>query len=537
VKFDLKAVLKLTRQIPEDAKDFIADLIAKVEEKEFLKGCPADKREEAPRIVDWKILDDGIWVHIMSGRYVRSHVAILRLKNVLAANLGRKYKIGVKDIEVQEFKIETEVSEEPLEPVRLPFVKELRFDGKKVYLELEDIDEKALRDNYIDRLLRRLEEKIIAQRIRGKAEFVRTVRRSEPRLHKYKLRSDPTEEAVRLGWVKEYPGAGVWQLLPPFTALIRAIEQLVIDRIAKPLGFIEVIFPRLIPLDVEKRKGQLAIPHEMLFVCPPISRNVEDFEDFIDLVEITDEIPVDLLKEKLRPPLYALSYAQCEPFYELFRNEIVDASELEKNPIKFFDRNGPTWRWEGGGLKGLERLNEFHRIEFTWLTTPEKCIEIRDQVLERAVEIIDKIFDLEWRVDATTAVYLEHAGKVEKEESTEFVKTYDLTVILPFQTKSRPEAELEISSFHVHTDFYAKRFRFRDRANRPIWTGCAGIGPSRWAYVFLTRWGFEFNEWPDEIKKYIGDELPEVPKLITWPPGGRGNAGGRRGKGSKDKEP
>lgn len=138
-------------------------------------------------------------------------------------------------------------------------------------------------------------------------------------------------------------------------------------------------------------------------------------------------------------------------------------------------------------------------------------------MLEKAIEIIDKIFDLEWRVDATTAVYLEHAGKIEETEQ-EFVKTYDLTIILPFQTASRPEAELEISSFHVHPNFYAERYMFRDKANRDIWTGCAGIGPSRWAYVFLTRWGFDYDEWPEEIKKYIGDKLPEVPRLITWPP-------------------
>ena len=518
MRLKLDGYLELSDNLPKEAQGELEAFFEDANEKLFKKGVPRGKESEGAQITKWALKGDRIELQIISGRYVRAHAAIIRLSNALSDFLGSKHHVGVRKTVATDYQMETELEKEPLEPVTMPFTKQLKIEGNKAYISMEEMDESGLKRNYPDRLLRRLEEKIAAQHVSGKAEFTRTIERSKKGLDKYKIKEDPTEMAVKLGWVKEFPGAGIWQIMPPYAALIRAIENMIIDDIAKPLGFQEVILPRLIPLEVEMRKGHLGIANEIIWACPPISRDPKEFEEILDYVEITGTPPVELLQKKLRSPMFGLSYAQCEPFYELYAQEIVDIEELEKNPIKFYDKNGPTWRWEGGGLKGLERLNEFHRIEFVYMAPPKKCIEIRDQVLEKAKKMIDKGLDLEYRIDATTAVYLEHAGITEeKKEEEEFVKTYDLTVILPFETKSRPETELEVSSFHVHTDFYAKRFHFRDKTRKTVYTGCVGIGPSRYAYITLIRHGFNYDDWPPKIKKYIGDKLPEVPKTVTWP--------------------
>ncbi|MFX1519191.1 MAG: aminoacyl--tRNA ligase-related protein [Promethearchaeota archaeon] len=520
MRFEADVFFELSKKLPADAEKSLKEFFNNANKDFLKKGAPEGKENEGTTIEEYRIMPKDIFLSLNSGRYVRVHTGIMRLNNELSKFLGKKYHLGVRSINVKRFEIDMELEQKPIEPIKLPFTKNIDFDRSKAHIVLDpkDLDETALKKNYIDKLLNRLNDKIRAQNLAaGKAAFSETVKRSEKRLDKYVIKEDPTEEALRRGWVKEFPGAGVWTIMPPFTALIRAIEQLVIDKIIKPMGFVETIFPRLIPLEVERKKGHLAIPNELFWVCPPTSRNPKDFEQYVDYVEITGDPAPDQLQAMLRPPMFGLAYAQCEPFYQIFEKEIVDIDDLEMNPILFFDRNGPTWRWEGGGLKGLERLNEFHRIEFTYMSTPKKTIEIRDEILKRSEEIIDSIFDMEYRIDKTTAVYLEHAGVAEQEEAEEFVKTYDLTAILPFETSSRPEAELEISSYHVHTDFYAERFNFKDKAGKDVWTGCVGIGPSRWAYVFVIRHGFKFENWPQEIKKYVGAELPKTPQLVTWP--------------------
>jgi hypothetical protein len=35
--------------------------------------------------------------------------------------------------------------------------------------------------------------------------------------------------------------------------------------------------------------------------------------------------------------------------------------------------------------------------------------------------------------------------------------------------------------------------------------------------MFIARWGINFEDWPYEIKKYIGEKLPETIFMITWP--------------------
>ncbi len=519
MKFALKGYIELSDSIPSsvinDVEKFLSDACSSL----FLRGVPSGRESEGAHLVGWRVEGNRFYIEIESGRYVRAHVALVRLRNALASFLGSKFGVGVRFCRVLDYVLEFELEKEPLEPVSVLFAREVRFDGKKVTVFLEELNDEALEKNYPDRIISRIREKVSRQHVSGKGEFTRTVRRSFNGFERYKLSDDPTEMAIKLGWVKEYPATGIWQIMPPMAALIRAMEGLIIDGVAKPLGFQEVMLPRLIPLEVEYRKGHFGIANEIIWACPPVSRDPKEFEDVMDYVEITGgPPPAEMLREKLRPPMYGLSYAQCEPFYEMFHREIVDLDLLEKEPIMFFDRNGPTYRWESGGVRGLERLNEFHRVELVFLSTPEKCVEIRDAVLERAERIVGKILDLDYRVDATTAVYLEHAGKTEEKEG-DLVKTYDLTVLLPFQTKSRPEAELEVASFHVHTDFYAKRFGFKDKKRRTVFTGCAGLGQSRFAYVFLVRHGFDFEEWPREVKRYIGERLPEPPRMVTWPKG------------------
>ena len=513
--FALEATIELSKPIDFLTQTF-PSLIAKINSELFRKGVP--KEQEGSRIVNWKIAGTKLFLRIEGTTYLRPHDALLRLRNFLAEKLGKEQGIGIRSLFVKEYEIRFKPKKMPKQmvEVKVPWVKEITQKDNKLLVKLQNLDSTALEDRYVERILRRIEEKISAQYVKGKAETREVVKKSRPKIKKYKFKEDITEELIKKGWIKKFTTAGIWHFLPPMTALIRAIEQIIIERIVKPMGFQEILLPRLISLETQMKKGQLAIPNDLFWVCPPISKNVEEFEDFIDYVEVTQTIPKDLITKKLDLPIGALSYAQCEGFYQIFEKEIVD---LDKLPLKFFDRFGPTWRYEAGGLKGLERLNEFYRIELVYIGSPEQVVKIRDEVKDRTLEIVDKIFDLEWRIDKVIPVYLEHAGKVE-EEKEELVKTYDLTIILPFKTLSKGEKELEIASFHVHKDFYAERFNFKDKSDRIVWTGCCGLGPTRFAYVFLLRHGLNFEEWPKEVKEAIKNlygKFPESLKLVSWP--------------------
>ncbi len=506
MRFLMKASLELSG--PHKNNEVVAGLLE--ESKNLLqKGVP--KGEKGSQITDYKIDDEAIHLTIESGRHVRPHDGILRIKKNLSEGLGRKLGIGIRNIKIRDYEVWYPLEKTPKTDINLPFVRDITIDNGTAHIIFDEIDESALEHRYADRILRRFEDKVTEGEIGGKGDFSRLFRKSGARLDRYVLKEEPAGALVKANWVKHL-GRGVWTVLPPYAALWRAIEAVVMEHVAKPLGFDEIMLPKIIPLDVQKKKGQLyGIPNEIWWVCPPATRDPKEWERFKDLVKITGQTNPDKLMENLSPPEFALAYAQCEPFYAIWEKRIVDRDVL---PLKFVDSYGPTWRYESGGLKGLERLSEFKRMEFAWIGSPEDVISIRDQVRDRATEIVDKVFELEWRVDATTAVYLEHAGEKVEGEDRDYARTYDLSVSLPFETASRPERELEIASFHVHEDHYAKSFYWKEKKGRPLWSGCAGISPTRWAYVFLTRHGFDYETWPKEIKKHIGKNLPTMPENL-----------------------
>ncbi len=498
MKFLMKSKLILSKSVEENILYKLLN-----ESKNLLrKGVPKDGK--VPEIKSLEILNNEIIITLESDRYVRPHDAILRIKKFLDRNLS-KYKSSVRDVIVEHYEAEIKFKETVPSKIKLPFVDKIETRGHTARIIFKDVDLEALEKRYVDKVIKRLEEKIKEKKIAGKVEYTRVVKESVKKIDKYKFKCDPTPVLERENWVMRF-SRGVWIILPSYASLMRAIEELIIEKIAKPLGFEEIMLPKIIPLEVMKRKGQLTgIPNEMYYVCPPKSRDKELFEEFIDYVKITGKIPGDKLKDLIDNPEYCLAYAQCEPFYEIFFRKIID---LDKLPLKYFDRYGPTYRYEAGGLRGLERLTEFKRVEFTFIGKPEDVIEIRNKLVEKSIEVIDKIFDLEWKLEATTAVYLEHAG-LKEEETADYVRTYDISVVLPFETPSKPERTLEIASFHVHEDFYARNFKWKERKNRKIWSGCAGLSPTRWSYVFIVRYGINYEDWPDEIKKYIGKELPK----------------------------
>jgi len=54
----------------------------------------------------------------------------------------------------------------------------------------------------------------------------------------------------------------------------------------------------------------------------------------------------------------------------------------ESFPVKVFDRSGTSHRYESGGIHGMERVDEFHRIELLFIGTPEQVLEHSKQMQE-----------------------------------------------------------------------------------------------------------------------------------------------------------
>lgn len=291
-------------------------------------------------------------------------------------------------------------------------------------------------------------------------------------------------------------------------ALQRALEEILIEEIVEKLGFEECLFPKLIPFEtMEKMKYLEGLPEGMYYCCAP-KRDPETFNQFKNQLVINKEVPVDLLKKGLKDPSYVLAPAQCEPFYEFLSHEVVDEKDL---PIKFYDKSGWTYRWEGGGAKGLDRVHEFQRIELVWLDTPENTTKIRDQTLELSQKLANKL-ELEWYTEIGDDPFYLEGRKVEK-RGIEFpdIPKYEMRLTIPGAEKG-----VAIVSANVHGTHFIEGFSIKETHKHRIWTGCTGLGMTRWIFGFLAQKGFDMENWPEEVKEKV--KKVKVPKILTWPP-------------------
>jgi len=499
MEFELKAALKCSSSLsgavsPSEITEFVAYCNTDLLKRGAPPGCGAE-------IAGWNVAEDKIELQIISDRFVRAHDALLRLKKELGKLLG-KHRIGIRDIEIEDYRIALEwKAEEGLKIRKLPFVRDIKQEEGRLELLL-DVDESLLDKRIPDRLIRLLEDKRDAVRWKGKSEHWELLFESEQR--QFHFDKDPTEEMLKRGWLQHAAGRGQYIYGPQITKIFRAFEKILLDELCTPLGYKEMIFPKFVAWDVWKKSGHAkGIYPEAYYVCTPKTRDPEYWEDVMDYFKVTNEVPVDMIMGKIEN-VGGMCYAQCPPFWIFLQGKIMPDEIL---PIMVFDRSGTSHRYESGGLHGIERLDEFHRVEILWMGTKQQVIEHSKVLQEKYRHIFNDILDIAWREAWVTPWFMAQEGKAGLAEIKE-AGTVDYEAVLPYSDKW-----LEFQNVSVNGDKYPKGFSVKLQSGEDLWSGCSGVGLERWAAVFLAQKGLDAENWPEKFRSVVG-ELPEVFRFL-----------------------
>ena len=495
LSFHIIGRFKLSGSITEMKEEI--GLVVKKANMELLKrgapkGCGAE-------IVKWDIDDDVLTVDIKSDRHVRAHDALLRLRKPLANALG-KHRVGIRGIEIEKFTIQVP-TEGPFKEFKIPFVKHMHHKDGKISLALV-VTESHIEDKIPDRIITLIMEKIAAQHYGGKDEHWKLLWSSKEKAPKFT--GDPTQELINRKWIRHF-ARGQWIYGPQITKVFRAFEHIIEREILNPLGYQEMILPKAVTWDVWKRSGHAkAIYPEMYYICPPKTRDPEYWEEVMDYYKITNDIPLDMIREKIGAPIGGLCYAQCPPAWMFFKGETIADDEF---PIRFFDRSGTSHRYESGGIHGIERLDEFHRIEVVWMGSPEQVIEGANKLHDAYAHIFNDMLDLQWRRVEVTPWFMAQEGLAGKAEN-EGVGTTDYEAYLPYK-----KGWLEFQNVSINGDKYPKGFNVKLQSKGEFWSGCSGIGLERWGAAFFAQKGLDPDDWPNKFRKIVG-ELPDVFKFL-----------------------
>ena len=302
----------------------------------------------------------------------------------------------------------------------------LKAEGNQIKVELSELEprEKDLKIE-IDKLLLQLPNLPSASTPDGKSEDENVEIKRWGDDHKPKHAVLPHYEiAEKLGIITSDRATKISQtrfiaLLGAGAALERALIQFMLDTQIKA-GYVEVMPPLLVNSESMTATGQLPKFAEESFKCS---------DDDLWLIP-TAEVPVT----------------------NLYRDEIIDATEL---PIHHCAHT-PCFRREAGSYgrdtRGLIRLHQFNKVELVKLVRPETS-EAEHQTLLHHAEAILEALNLPYRTMELCSGDLGFGAG----------KCYDLEVWLPSAQTYR-----EISSCSNFYDFQARRgnIRFKESGQK-----------------------------------------------------------------------
>lgn len=520
----LEGFLRLSAPLPPEGQGMVEGYLKDEAPAVLSKGAPEGME---PRVDLLGFDKDAVALRITSTRFVRAHEALKRLKKALAGLLGKNLRIGVRGSEVERYEITFELDREPLREFGLPLVDSAAFDGLRCTITFTNLDEEFLSRNYIDRVIKLAREKADAQHYEGKGEHWELLWASAPREPGWT--ADPTDTMAEKGWLKQGPTKGKWFYRPQIAAVMRAMERIAVEEVLEPLGFMEVIESHIVPLETWQRTGHLeGSPNEIYYVCQPRTRDPAEWEGFRDHLKVTRQVDHEMLASLLDLPRAGISYAQCPVIYWSFQGATIAQDDL---PVLVFDRAANSCRYESGGRHGMERVDEFHRIEPVYIGTPEQMGEVRRGLIEKYAHVFDNVLELEWRMAWVTPFYMQQAGKhgldeapgeegggeparpwpvkepIDVHDNLPAKGTIDFESYMPYRG-SREESEwLEFQNLTISGRIFTEPFNIKTQRGE-LWSGCSGIGLERWAATFLAQKGLDPAGWPEGFRKY----LPELPK-------------------------
>jgi seryl-tRNA synthetase len=434
---------------------------------------------------------------------VRSHEVALRLYKKLARFFGA-HKVGMRGIRLDRYDISFDVERPPKRPVSIPFG-EVRTSGTTVTLSVTDRGEAFMRKNYVDRMVTGIRDKIDRHYYEGKKEHWQCLWQSEQKTPRWD--KDPSEEMQKVGWIT-LMGKGTWFYFPPAAHLMRTMERIALAEVVRPLGFAEVMQPMHVDFSTWMKTGHLeGMPGEIYYLAEPRDRESETWERFVDLVKITRTVDTGELLANLKPPKGGVCYAQCPNIYAALAKKTVAETNL---PLLLVDRSTPSDRYEAGGKHGIERVDEFHRLELVYIGTPEQLLDLKKRLVERYKHVFNIVLDLEWRMATVTPFYLQQAG-ISGDEEDEAKGTVDFEAWLPYRG-DRTSEWLEIQNVSIVGDKYVRAFTIKPQRGE-LWSGCSGIGLERWTVAFLAQKGMDPADWPDSFRAYA-EPFPAMPTFL-----------------------
>ena len=126
MKFRGCIVLEFNKVIPNELQNKLNEIVEYLNSNVLVKGVKV--REEAGKVIEFKVRDNKIVFYTEAGRQVRIHNAALRIKNYFLSNISPKYRLGIRGLRIENGIIE--LDGQYTVSLKLPFIKSIEVKAE-----------------------------------------------------------------------------------------------------------------------------------------------------------------------------------------------------------------------------------------------------------------------------------------------------------------------------------------------------------------------------------------------------------------------
>lgn len=294
-------------------------------------------------------------------------------------------------------------------------------------------------------------------------------------------------ELVERGWIAPL-ARGCFARSGPALRLFRHLDDrfrtLSIDG-----GAAEIELSSYASIDTLHKAGHFsASPQHLTFP----THLTEDLEYLQSVAAVSREEGGDLagvMAGQLQGCGCCLTPAVCYNLYSLLSGERIDT-------LRMYAAANRCYRYESGRLDGLSRMWEFTMREWIFVGSSQEVTAARAKSLDAVWNLVEAWNLHAWVENANDPFFIgEFASRAAFQRNREM--KYELRLSI------EGDASIAATSFNLHSATFGRNFNMLLASGRPACSGCCAWGLERWVLALFSQFGFDSQNWPDELAKAV----------------------------------
>lgn len=300
--------------------------------------------------------------------------------------------------------------------------------------------------------------------------------------------ASPMEKLLESGDVVRVDD-GMFSFQGTFLRVLKACQQYALE-VAQRHNAVEQDHPVLWPVDLYQKINYFSEFPQQVILCAPVENEFTARDQFAQQYSKEQSYNQVSMKTHFSGATYGLQCAVCDICYYNMRG----AREHENTVYTTVNK---VFRNESSATGSLDRLTNFTVRDVMFVGDEQFVLMYRQKMLEEAQDLLARL-NLDSKIETADDPFFSNDSVVKNLFQNASELKHELLVKLNYSN-----SYMAVGSVNLHLDFFGQAFDIQGAEEKPVYSGCFGIGFERLAYALYCQYGPSVEKWPTTVKDVL----------------------------------